>query len=575
MKIHGNKYILFLLIIIAVGTFLRGYHFGDWMHYELDQARDFRIIDAAITYGPGELPLQGPRAAGSFLRLGPLFYYLEYGSALIFGNTPTGTAMIVLILSILSIPLFYVFARQFFNKEWSLGFTMLFAVSLFLVTYGRFAWNPNPVPFFTLAFLYCLLRTVDRTEKRRGLWLILASLAIAFLINMHFLALAAMPLVGIIFLLLTRPQIALSSWMIAIIVFLFLQTPLIVNDIKTGGDNVKEFIAVIVNRSEGNKHTLIEQVTKNITQHVENYWIILTGYQNVELPTVGTQGEGVLDVRCDHMCRQNLPVGIIALVFFGSGVFSMILLWVKEREKQKKHFLLLIAIWFVIIFLSYTPLAFDLSPRFFLLTSPVAFFLPGFIFTLFFHSGKRKSIAWIIIAIFALTNLLFIGQYFSQLSRADHDQTLTIGTDRILKEKTRMTRMQEEAIVDYMEARYNENHFPVFMHGQAEFKRAFWERIEFRNIPRDHIPQSFNPLYRQGNYFVVIRTSADQKAYMEKYWDAFNLIDMKNFGTLSLYYISPKEEVITHDAKIFPKENRDPQFSPGVQVRYLWRQVLE
>src|SRR3990167_4301732 len=136
MKIHGNKYILFLIIIIAVGTFQRGYHFGDWMHYELDQARDFRIIDAAITYGPGELPLQGPRAAGSFLRLGPLFYYLEYGSALIFGNTPTGTAMIVLILSILSIPLFYVFARQFFNKEWSLGFTMLFAVSLFLVTYG-------------------------------------------------------------------------------------------------------------------------------------------------------------------------------------------------------------------------------------------------------------------------------------------------------------------------------------------------------------------------------------------------------------------------------------------------------
>ncbi len=71
MKEHilRHRWIYALSVVIAVGAFLRLYHFEDWMHYQLDQARDFRVVYAAMEYGPGELPLQGPRAAGSFLRL--------------------------------------------------------------------------------------------------------------------------------------------------------------------------------------------------------------------------------------------------------------------------------------------------------------------------------------------------------------------------------------------------------------------------------------------------------------------------------------------------------------------------
>ena len=575
VKIFRNKYTFFLLLIIIVGAFFRAYHFADWMHYELDQARDFRIVDAAVQYGPGELPLQGPRAAGSFLRLGPLFYYMEYGSALIFGNTPSGAATIVLILSVFSIPLFYVFARRFFSAELSFGLTALFGVSLFLVTYGRFAWNPNPVPFFALAFFYALLRAVDHGERRKGPWLVVAAVALAFLTQMHFLALAAAPLIGILFLLFTRPRIALRWWWIAIAAFLFFQIPLIVNDVKTGGENVQEFIEAVRGNATGEDRTLVENVAKNVGEHATYYWLILSGHQDAELPTIKPRGKGFYDVQCDQSCRGGLPFGILSFTLFGFGIIAMILLWIKEREKHKKQFLFLVFLWFGIIFAAYVPLAHDLAPRFFLIVAPIVFLLFGCILTLLFGSGNRQKIAWGALALFLATNLLFTAQYFSQLARANSDQSVEIRRDRILKEKTRMTLAQQETIVDYMEEKHRSNGFPIFMHGQAEFKRAFWERIEFRKIPRSDIPDDGAPLYRQGNYFLVIRTQSDVAEYMKKYEMVFSIAEKKIFGTLTVYHLLQKPEAITDEKKDIEIDTRDPKFSPGVQVRYLWRQVFE
>lgn len=575
MKIFHNKHLLFLFLIVAVGAFLRVYHFEDWLHYELDQARDFRIVDAAVEYGPGELPLQGPRAAGTFLRLGPLFYYMEYGSALVFGNTPSGTAMIVMIMSVFSIPLFYLLARRFFSAEWSIGLTALFGASLFLVAYGRFAWNPNPVPFFMLAFSYALLRAVDHGERHKGLWLVIAAIALAFLTQMHFLALAAAPLIGAIFLLFARPHIAVRWWGIAIAAFLFFQIPLIVNDVKTGGENVREFITAVRGNAAGENRTLVENIAKNVGEHATYYWLILSGHQDAELPTVEPRGKGLYDIQCDRSCRDGLPFGILSLVLFGLGIVSLIILSLKEREKHKKQFLLLVLLWFGIIFAAYVPLAHDLAPRFFLIVTPIVFFLPGFVFTLFFNSGSRQKIAWGAIAVFLLTNLIFTWQYFSELARTADDPTLVIARDRILKEKTRMTRAQQEAIVDYMAEKYDANGFPIFMHGQAEFKRAFWERVEFRKIPRSDIPDDLTPIYRQGNYFLVIRTQSDPSEYLQKYEPAFLVAEKMVFGTLTVYHFLQKPEAITNEKKEIEIDNRDPEFSPGVQVRYFWRQVFE
>lgn len=580
-----NKIFWILLAIVIVGAFLRLYHFNDWMHYELDQARDYKVIHAAMEYGPAELPLQGPRAAGSFLRLGPLFYYMEYGSALLFGDSPQGSVVIIVFLSILTIPLFFLFARRYFSNYLSLGLTAIIAASLFMVVYSRFGWNPNTLPFFSLAFVYALLRATDVDEERKGWWLIGASAALAFLSNLHFLAFIAAPLIGLVYLGITRPRITLVYWISAVLLFLFLNTPLIVNDVKTGGENVQAFFAAITDKGgdgddedvatdkkKDDDHSLIEKTVKNVGWVAKYNWLLFTGDQNAELPTV----KG-LDIRCDHDCRNGIVRGGISLVFIIGGAVALIILWRREKDPAKRQFLLLNALWMGIIFIAYIPLAYKLAPRFFLLLVPSALILCGLLLQVIvhYHPPLKKVVAYGLIMFSVLANLYFVSLYFSQLSRAASDTTLVIPTDRILREKTRTTISQMTMIVDHMERVHRENGEPIFMHGQPEFKRPFWERIDQRNIPRDHIPKDLEPMYREGNYFVVLRTQSDQESNLEKFTKGMDIIDVQEFGTLTLYQLKPREEYISDDRAVFEEKSRDPVFSHGVQPRYLWRHAFD
>ena len=127
---NGNRReIIALILILCIGIFLRTYHFSDWLHFEMDQAIDYDLVSPAVDFGPGHLPLLGPNVGGGLLRLGPAFYYMEYLSALVFGNDPTGHAMLVLLSSIFAIPLFYLFAKRYFSPVLSLGLMAVFSFS--------------------------------------------------------------------------------------------------------------------------------------------------------------------------------------------------------------------------------------------------------------------------------------------------------------------------------------------------------------------------------------------------------------------------------------------------------------
>ena len=88
-----------------------------------------------------DFPLLGPKAGGTKFNLGPAFYYMEYLSALIFGNNPAGIATFIVILSILSIPLFYYFFRFFFQRNICLILTFLYAISFYAIKYSKFAFR--------------------------------------------------------------------------------------------------------------------------------------------------------------------------------------------------------------------------------------------------------------------------------------------------------------------------------------------------------------------------------------------------------------------------------------------------
>ena len=154
---YWEYFILAAVIIIAVA--IRLYHFHDWLYFAMDQARDAMLVREAYENGASQLPLLGPRAAGTFLRLGPIFYYFQYISAKIFHSTdPAVLAYPDFLFSVLGIPLFYFFLRNYFKKTISLLATAIYAFSFVAIQYGRFAWNPNSVPFWILLVFFALLK---------------------------------------------------------------------------------------------------------------------------------------------------------------------------------------------------------------------------------------------------------------------------------------------------------------------------------------------------------------------------------------------------------------------------------
>ena len=144
-----SQYAWILMLIILVGTFLRTYHFHDWLTFNPDQARDAMIVDNVLQ-GNKSLIMLGPEAGNTRFDLGPWFYHLEILSAKIFGNQPSKLAYPDLLLAILTLLLFYLVIKRYFNQKISLILTFFLSISYFMIRYSRFAFNPNSIPFFLI-----------------------------------------------------------------------------------------------------------------------------------------------------------------------------------------------------------------------------------------------------------------------------------------------------------------------------------------------------------------------------------------------------------------------------------------
>ena len=570
-KLNQKKTYLFgLLLIIAVGIFFRAYHFSDWMHFELDQSRDAKVIDLAIERGIGNLPLLGPKAAGSFLRLGPIFYYFEYMGAKIFGNTPIGMAIPNLIFSCLSIPLFYFFIRRFFNEKISLMTTAIFASSFFLVMYSRFAWNPNSLPFFALAAFYALLRAVDNEETRRGWWLVVASVAIAVATQLHFIAFLAIPAITAVYLIFKRSKIKFIFWFVSLFVILLFYIPPIINDIKTNGSNIKEFEKVFVKKSSAGEHTLIEKIARNANETTLGYFLIISGYGQTELPKIDAPNGTDIRFACDNDCEKYFPMGVLALIVLLAGLLLFFKNFVAQKDDIRKDFLILIGLWFLISLVLFTPIAFDLAPRFLLFIAPLPFIFFGLILD-FFEKKKLAIISYILIVILIGFNGWVVIKRFQEFKNAPIN-SFKPKTDNILKEKYRVTLEQQLLIADYMENIYKKNNFAVYVNSEAFYRRAFLYHLEKKHISRDDF-RNIETIYQNGNYFLIYPTLSNLEKRIKKYLVDFTINETKEFGTLKVFHLIPKPESIKAIEQKFGPKGK-PQSAQGVPVRCRWNEIF-
>lgn len=574
--LRKNAKFIIILAIIALGAFLRFYNFADWLHFELDQSRDAKVIDLAVENGPGALPLLGPKAAGSFLRLGPIFYYFKYLSALVFGNTPSGIATIIMIFGILAVPAFYLLIRRYFSKWISISLLLLFSTSLFLIMYSRFSWNPNPLPLFTILTIYSLLRAVDRDERGKGRWLLLASFFLAVVTQLHFLAFVSMPVIASAFLVFKRPRIKLAYWIGSFGIILFLNLPVILNEIKTGGENFYQFKEVAMGKTDkDNERGIIAKLVRDYNEHAANYFLILSG-QNTEFVKLEQNIKNNLG--CDQECKKNLPLEVLALAILSLGLILMLKKIFFERDPEKKNFLVIVLIWFLVSFGLFIPLAFDISPRFWLIASALPFVFLGFVFDFLKKIFPRKfSIFLIFLIIFTLTvsNGYKVYQRFKGLSEA-HQKTVEVSADRILREKHRVTLFQQYLVIDYIESFYKKNGYPVYLNSEPFYRRSLMFHLDQKKIPREDFRNANNSgkVYKNGNYFLVYPTDSNLDKELNDYATSYNLANKKIFGTLTVIQLIPKLEAVNAVQQEIQPKNSVNVNSAGVPERYTWEEIF-
>ena len=375
-----NRTTLILLgVILLVGIFLRTYKFHDWLRFSEDQSRDAGIISAAIE-NKAPLPLMGPDAGATNFLLGPMYYYLSYVSARIFGNNPTVMAFPSLFFSILAIPLLFLLLREYFEEKMSLALTALMSVSYFLVTSSRFSSNPNLVPFFLLLSLYALLKLLDKTGKRNVLWSITLGIGLGMGIQMHTTFLIIVPIVSFCvfaYMLKKKAPNVWRSFFIIIAIVTVLNVSQIISEVNTHGQNYKNFTAGFATSSKGkgNGNSTISNVIPIAACQVQaNAFLLSSLSDDMSCGSVLDAPKGsITDVRLHYFGLAG------EIIFSLMGYFLLAYKLKTEKDPKRKNFLALVGVLSLSAFVVFLPIAKIMKIGYFIIVFLVPFVLLGLV----------------------------------------------------------------------------------------------------------------------------------------------------------------------------------------------------
>jgi hypothetical protein len=414
-SLNSNKKTIVILVgVMLIGFTFRAYNFSEWLRFNMDQSRDINVVENSID--SRSWPLLGPRAGGTDFRLGAVFYDFQIISAKIFGATPTAVAYPDLLFSLLSIPLFFLLAKIYFNKPIALSLTWLFAISYFVIKYSRFAWNPNSTPFFVMLFIYSVYRINNTSEEsRKKYWAIATGLGIGIGVQLHTTLLIIMPIIALIFAYYLFKNKILTKAIASMVLIsaLVVNVPQILSEIETGGLNMAAFILSVTSKNSRNTN-IGDNLILNASCHIRANYGILTSYSNEE--ECG-YNDIIRDV--NKLDSKKVPLSdkitlvaylIIATIFSIGGYYLMFRRFKKETDDDRKFFSKLIISYIILTFLFFIVWATELSMRFFLILEFVPFLLLGLWLDFIWEkTGKR----WLIIGIIVLISFFNLQKSYS------------------------------------------------------------------------------------------------------------------------------------------------------------------
>jgi hypothetical protein len=533
-----------LLAIVALGFGLRAVNFDEWLYFKLDQARDAMLISDAVEKGPAYLPLLGQRVGAidlekGLLRVGPASYSFQYLSGAMFDSThPAVFSYPDLLFGTLAIVMLFLLARLALSVPTSLLVSALLSVSFIGVQYSRFAWNPNPLPFFLLLSLYGMLRCVNESNaKKKYFFLALWILGFGIGAQLHFFGM--MSLLGITgFFLLWRfglwkreairkvfsrkvyvPILKYAG--VAMAILLFLSAPIIANDILRNGENTRNFFEAMMKKQDAKP--ISESLEKAWSENTR-YWCLLTTAECVT----------------DSEKKNRLPIAA-TLALLAIGFCVAILRLRALPEGKEKDFFRLLFVWAGVFFVLSIPVAFQLRPRFFLVVLPIPFLLWGVLFEYAREKWKRAGMLAglaVFVALFGL-NVRGIYLWFHEQG-ASQKGDVPVSRTLILKNKDGVTLGQLERAADLIFGKLKKGdrlYFYVKPEHTAPMTYLFEQKQKSDpNFVFESMKVNADP---QARFFAIVpEEQTEVQAVIDKFDISFSILSFESVGQIAVAEIS-------------------------------------
>ncbi|HWQ59955.1 MAG TPA: phospholipid carrier-dependent glycosyltransferase [Candidatus Fimivivens sp.] len=560
-----------LLLIITASIFVRAYRFDDWLYFKMDQSRDAFMITNAVENGPQYLPLLGARAGAvkldhGFLRLGPIFYYFQYLSGVIFHSTqPYVYAYPDLFFSVLAIPMLYLLVRRFFSKRNSLFIVAMYAFSFIIIQYSRFAWNPNSLQFFQLVSFYGLLRFLNEpVEKRKKWWLAMWATGMTIGSQLHFFGFFS--LVGISGLVVlahfrmweSRQWAAVMKRDVlrtifrhvgtAALVFFVFYAPVFISDVYRGGENTRNFFEAI--GSKPADKPLSQKLIKDITENVKYYCLITTS-------------------QCyDGGVRKHIPAIVATALIMLSGVMLVIRgLLSRTLDRSKRDFLFLLVAWVTVFTVLTIPVSFQLRPRFFIVVFAIPFISVALLFEYLEEKvkpGQALAFAFLVTAGIIAWNTTGTYAWFREQAESQN-HAFDVQRTLILKVKDGVTLGELQGVTDWMYERHRSG-AALYYYVKPEHVRPVDYLLYLKHDSELRYATMSEKSEPEAQFFAITPADSGIDAARKKFGDSLTVVDSAQFGQLVVSELDYPGRSATGDRRF----NR----TDGKSDRVFWKDVF-
>lgn len=199
--IKNNKIeFICLIFILAFATFFRFFKINQTFYFIGDAGRDAQAAYKIIF--DHKFTLIGPKTSIGGFYLGPFYFYLITIPLMFFNMNPLGLGYMVSFIGVMAVFLSFLVGRLLFNSKTGLVIAFLYATSSIIVSYSRMAWNPSPVPLFTL-LLIILIYLYQKTKRSLCIWLL--GFIFGLGVQLHYNFICLIPSV-VVYLLLTNTK---------------------------------------------------------------------------------------------------------------------------------------------------------------------------------------------------------------------------------------------------------------------------------------------------------------------------------------------------------------------------------